>query len=43
MKRRHYKGWSIYGSGDSWYALRYDVRMRANSHELIITMIDLRN
>ncbi len=40
--RRHYKGWAIYGGGDRWAAYRWGVRMRANSQELLITMIDNR-
>lgn len=40
--KRHYKGWTIYGSHDLWYALRHGVRMRASSQELLITMIGMR-
>ena len=36
-----HRGWMIYGDRDSWAAYRFDVRMRANSLELIRTMIDL--
>ncbi len=38
--KRHYKGWAIYSSGDSWYALRHGVRMRGNSETHIVAMIE---
>jgi hypothetical protein len=37
-----YLGWHIDGRNDYWEAHRFGVRMRANSQELIKTMIDLR-
>lgn len=41
MPLRIYAGW-INGAGSEWYALRFGVRLRANSQELLIRMIDLR-
>lgn len=40
--RRNYRGWSVYGDGDTWAAYRFGVRMRANSESLLIAMIDSR-
>lgn len=43
MPVRIYDGWWINGAGNEWYALRFGVRMRANSQELLIEMINLRD
>jgi hypothetical protein len=37
-----YRGWDIYGHGDSWVATRFGVSMTANSYELLRTMIYLK-
>lgn len=39
---RFYKDWHILGHDSTWEAHRYGVRLRANSQELLCTMIDLR-
>lgn len=38
-----YKGWTIYYAGGVWCAMRFGVRMRGNSKQLIKTMIDLKD
>lgn len=43
MAVRIYAGWWIYGERNEWAAVKQGVRMRANSQELLITMIDLRD
>lgn len=39
----NYRGWLIYGAGDSWAGYRHGVRLRGNRYELLVRMIDLRD